>query len=149
MTRPRIEGIHHLKFTVSDPDRSLHFYERALGAQRLTELDHRRPDGTVFAYILEVEGLGTLLELRFSPQGAAAEAGQDHITLAVSTREELVSWHEHFERADVAHSPVLTGLLGWLVVLEDPDRRRIRFYTLETHEMGVGVSHDPYWLGGA
>ena len=38
MTRPRIEGIHHLKFTVSDLDRSLDFYEKALGALRLAKL---------------------------------------------------------------------------------------------------------------
>ena len=61
MTRPTIAGIHHLKFNVSNLDRSLDFYARALGAKRLPEFDHRRADGELFAYILDIEHLGTYL----------------------------------------------------------------------------------------
>ena len=32
---PALEGVHHLKFAVSDLDRSLRFYEQVFGAQRL------------------------------------------------------------------------------------------------------------------
>ncbi|PVX85865.1 VOC family protein [Paraburkholderia unamae] len=147
MKLPRIEGIHHIKFAVSDLDRSLAFYEKSLGARRIEKFDHRRPDGVLFAYILEMDGLGTHLELRLSPQQAASEARRDHVTLTVDTHEELKAWEAHFESVGVAHSPVLTGLVGWVLALEDPDQRRIRFYTRETHPMGVGVSSNPYWLG--
>ncbi|MFT4068190.1 VOC family protein [Paraburkholderia sp.] len=147
MTRPSIGGIHHLKFTVSDLDSSLKFYERALGARRLRELDHRRPDGELFAYILEIDGLGAYLEIRLLPTSAKAEAGRDHLTLTVDTRDELEAWRQHFEDVSVPHSPLLTGIVGWLLVVEDPDHRRIRFYTRETHAFGEGVSSDPYWLG--
>jgi catechol 2,3-dioxygenase-like lactoylglutathione lyase family enzyme len=147
MTRPSIDGIHHLKFSVSDLESSQRFYEVALGAQRLRELDHRRPDGELFAYILAIEGLGTHLEIRLSPTAAAAEAGQDHLTLTVDTRDELEAWRQHFADVSVPHSPVLTGIVGWLLIVEDPDKRRIRFYTRETHAPGEGVSSDAYWLG--
>jgi hypothetical protein len=34
-----LRGIHHLKFEVSDLDRSLHFYELALNASRIPDAD--------------------------------------------------------------------------------------------------------------
>jgi catechol 2,3-dioxygenase-like lactoylglutathione lyase family enzyme len=53
-TRPEIGGIHHLKLPVTDLERSVRWYSDVLGARRLTELDHRRPDGALFAVILDV-----------------------------------------------------------------------------------------------
>ena len=43
MSLPSLQGIHHLKFPVSDLDRSLGFYERALGARRVS--GRWAPDG--------------------------------------------------------------------------------------------------------
>jgi len=147
MKRPSIAGIHHLKFNVSDLGQSLRFYETVLGAKRVTELDHHRPNGDLFAYILDVENLGTRLELRFSPEAAAREARQDPVTLSVKTRGDLVSWHDHLETNGIPHSRILTGVIGWLLVMEDPDVRRIRFYSVETHPFITDVSKDRYWLG--
>jgi catechol 2,3-dioxygenase-like lactoylglutathione lyase family enzyme len=64
-------GIHHIKFAVTDLDRLLRFYEGFLGAKRIAEADHRRSDdGSLYAYILEVPGLGCALELRLNPEQA-------------------------------------------------------------------------------
>jgi catechol 2,3-dioxygenase-like lactoylglutathione lyase family enzyme len=147
MNRPSIAGIHHLKFNVSDLDRSLAFYSMALGAKRLSEFDHRLPSGELFAYILEVDHLGTYLELRASPEKAAREAGLDPVTFAVKTHDDLLAWHDYFEASGVRHSPVFTGVTGWLLAAEDPDGRHLRFYTLETHPITTEFSSDKYWLG--
>ncbi|MEX3894024.1 VOC family protein [Paraburkholderia sp. BR10954] len=109
MSRPTIAGIHHLKFNVSNFDRSLDFYARALGAKRLPEFDHRRRDGELFAYILNIEHLGTYLELRASPERAAREAGLDLVTFSVQTHRDLLAWHDHLEGNGIRHSPVFTG----------------------------------------
>jgi catechol 2,3-dioxygenase-like lactoylglutathione lyase family enzyme len=61
---PAHSGIHHIKLPVTDLERSAAFYGVVLGARRVTELDHRRPDGTLFAVILDVPGLAGRLELR-------------------------------------------------------------------------------------
>jgi catechol 2,3-dioxygenase-like lactoylglutathione lyase family enzyme len=45
-------GIHHIKFAVTDLDRSPRFYEGFLGAKRIAEADHRR----VRLYTLERHG---------------------------------------------------------------------------------------------
>jgi catechol 2,3-dioxygenase-like lactoylglutathione lyase family enzyme len=146
MSSPTIAGIHHLKFNVANLDRSLDFYTAAFGAKRLHELDHRHKDGALFAYILDVDNLGTYLELRASPERAAREAGLDPVTFAVRTYDDLLAWHDHFEARGVRHSPVFTGVLGWLLAAEDPDGRHLRFYTLETHPLTQDFSSDPYWL---
>jgi hypothetical protein len=66
------------------------------GARRLTELDHRRPDGTLFAVILAVPGLAGHLELRLDPPTAEALNGYDFLTLAIADRSALNNWVGQF-----------------------------------------------------
>ena len=58
-SRPSLPGIHHLKFAVSDLDESLRFYERALGAKHMPELDHMRDNGIRYGLQTMCEGGGT------------------------------------------------------------------------------------------
>jgi len=146
MTRPSFEGIHHLKFAVSDLNRSLDFYERALGAKRIDAFDHYDKSGTLYAYILDVPDLGTHLELRLDPHLAARHGGFDPITLQVADRANLAAWIAHFDANDVPHSPMLPAYVAWIVVFEDPDGRRIRLYTREMHGPDVAPSEDARWL---
>ena len=146
MTRPDIAGIHHLKFAVSDMDRSLSFYGRVLGARRLPKLDHVDAGGQLYAIILEVPNLGTPLELRLNADHAAKQKGFDPVTLAVEGRADLQRWVEHLDTEQVVHSPILTALVGWLLAFEDPDGRRIRLYTKERHGPELTPSSDARWL---
>jgi catechol 2,3-dioxygenase-like lactoylglutathione lyase family enzyme len=143
---PEICGIHHLKFAVRDLQESCAFYERALAARRIAAFDHRTQDGTLFAFILEVPNLGTHLELRLNPEAAKAQERFDPITLAVHAKRDLEQWSDHLDAAEVAHSPILTGLAGYLLVFEDPDRRRLRLYTLEKPSANARPSTDSSWL---
>jgi catechol 2,3-dioxygenase-like lactoylglutathione lyase family enzyme len=145
---PRLAGIHHIKFPVSDLARSQRFYEMALSAKRVHQFDHRRPgDGTLFGIVMDIPGLGTFLELRLNPQQAAAQAGFDPITLAVEGRRDLDVWATHLDGFAIAHSPVLAGLAGWTMVTEDPDGLRIKYYTMETHGPEIPITWDERWLG--
>ncbi|MEV4350114.1 VOC family protein [Actinoplanes sp. NPDC049596] len=143
---PRIEGVHHLKVPVSDLQTSLDFYERALGAQRIPEADHIRPDGSLFAYILRIDNLGTLLELRLNPDRARLHGGFDPMTLLVKDRTALRAWDEHLSQQGIAHSPVLTAMQAWLMVVPDPDNTRIRLYTAETHGPELPPDAASPWL---
>jgi len=146
MPSPEFLNIHHLKFPVAELDRSLDFYTRALGAQRLDRLDHRDRDGRLFAIILDIPNLGTKLELRLHPGHAHAQQGFDPLTLGVHGRKDLEDWAVHFDAEGIVHSPVLTGYVGWVLVFEDPDGRRLRLYTHETHGPELPPSTDTYWL---
>jgi catechol 2,3-dioxygenase-like lactoylglutathione lyase family enzyme len=143
---PEICGIHHLKFPVHDLAASLAFYERAFGARRIEAFDHRTADGTLYAFILDVPHLGTHLELRLHPEAAAAQERFDPVTLSVRTRADLETWTEHLDALGVPHSPILNGVVGCLVVLDDPDGRRLRLYSLERLAPGTPPTTDSPWL---
>lgn len=140
-----LRGIHHLKFAVSDLDRSLRFYELALNASRIPDADHIGDDGAPYAFIVTVPGLGTLIELRLNPRQAERHKSFDAVTIAVDDRNALAGWEAHLAAHEILHSRILTALQAWLVVVEDPDGNRFRLYTLEKHEPGLEPDTDP-WL---
>lgn len=147
MSSLQLAGIHHLKVPVADLEQSLSFYERALFARRIPAADHRRrEDGLIYAYILEVPGLGTWLELRLHPERARRHAGFDSVTIAVPDRNALDAWAVHLDAIGARRSPVITAIRAWLIVVEDPDGNRFRLYTLETHGPELPADEGNEWL---
>jgi catechol 2,3-dioxygenase-like lactoylglutathione lyase family enzyme len=146
MPRPNLIGIHHLKFAVADLARSLDYYERVFGAQRIEKFDHIDPNGRLFAYIISIPGTDTPLELRLNASAASRQIGFDPVTFLVDSRVDLEKWINHLSVSRVPHSGLLVGALGWLVAMEDPDGRRIRLYTRETHGPEEQVSWDSPWI---
>jgi catechol 2,3-dioxygenase-like lactoylglutathione lyase family enzyme len=147
MSAPALLGIHHLKLPVSDLATSLAFYETAFDARRIAAADHRREgDGSLYAYILEVPGLGTFLELRLHPERARTHSRFDPVTMTVANRATLAEWDRHLTDADVLHSPVITAIQAWLIVVEDPDGNRLRLYTRETHGPELKPDESNEWL---
>ena len=143
---PAIEGIHHLKFAVADPERSLAFYEAVFGAQRMPAADHRDADGRIYSYICDVPGFGTKLDLRLSEQHAQAARRFDPITLNIADRQALGAWVRHLDALGVAHSGEIVTALAFMLVLEDPDGRRIRLYTREKHGPEIAGQKDHPWM---
>ena len=92
MSPPDFLGIHHLKFPVSDLERSCDFYTRVLGARRLGHLDHHDANKQLYAVILDVPHLGTPLELRLNATQAMHHKGFDPVTLKVEGRADLQKW---------------------------------------------------------
>jgi quinol monooxygenase YgiN/catechol 2,3-dioxygenase-like lactoylglutathione lyase family enzyme len=145
---PTHGGIHHVKLPVTDLERSAAWYATVLGAHRLSQLDHRRPDGTLFAVILDVPGLVGRLELRLDPATAKALNGYDFLTLAIENRSSVDDWIARLDTLGVEHSPPIVALVGWLLVVADPDGLRLRFYTTEPHGLGESaVEFESPWLG--
>lgn len=145
---PMFYGIHHLKFPVGDLQRSLIFYQTVLNANRLSKLDHANPDGTVYAYILQIPNLGSItLELRHDVEQAKKQCGFDPVTFKVHSKNDLIKWKDWLDTNKVANSGVLTGDYGWLLIFNDPDGRRLRFYTTETHKLLKNSEYgDSPWL---
>ncbi|BBZ26585.1 glyoxalase [Mycolicibacterium madagascariense] len=126
MTAPPVLGLHHLKVPVADLDAGLAWYERILGATHLSRFDHVDRHGQRYAVIVGVPGLDTPVELRWAPAAATAAAGYDPINLAVASVDDLHAWAEHLDAEGVAHSGVVTGGAGHLLVFADPDGMFLR-----------------------
>ena len=145
-SNPPLRSIHHVKFAVSDLERSLNFYQQVLSAERNPAFDHKHEDGSVYAYILDVPNLGTRLELRLSPEEAEKQKGFDPLTIAVDDHSTLDAWGEYLDTLNIEHSPVITAIQAWLIVFDDPDGRRLRFYTLSKHGPELKPDEDSPWL---
>lgn len=118
-SRPSISGIHHLKFPVTNLETSLNWYTTVLGASRIAALDHFNSNGERYAIVLSLPALsGPNLELRLNPDQAKNQEMFDPVTLAVETKADLDAWGEFLDKHGVAHSPVLTGVVGWVLVFE-------------------------------
>jgi catechol 2,3-dioxygenase-like lactoylglutathione lyase family enzyme len=147
VSTPSLSGIHHLKIPVSDLAASLAWYRRVLGARHRTEFDHHSPAGATYAHIIEIPGLPALVELRTAPAAAAALSGFDPVTYLVATRAELQAWIGHLDNLGVDHSPELRGIIGWVLVVRDPDGLAIRLHTQEQHEFDeANADVDSPWL---
>jgi catechol 2,3-dioxygenase-like lactoylglutathione lyase family enzyme len=144
---PPTAGIHHLKFACVDLPASLAWYTRVLGFARDAARDHTTADGRLFSAIGRVPGWPAPLELRQHAPHAHASAGQDPLTLAVATRADLDAWAAWLDAHGVRRSRVLEGFAGWVLVAADPDGRRLRWYTLETHAWTAAPDEDEEWLG--
>jgi quinol monooxygenase YgiN len=145
---PAHTGIHHIKLPVTDLERSTQWYSDVLGARRLTELDHRSPDGTLFAVILDVPGMEGKVELRLDPATAVALKGYDFLTMTIDDRPALDAWIARLDALGIPHSPAIVAMVGWLLVVPDPDGQRLRFYTRQPHGLDPSaVEFESPWLG--
>jgi catechol 2,3-dioxygenase-like lactoylglutathione lyase family enzyme len=130
---PGITGIHHVKFPVSDLERSRRWYQEVLGLQVL--VDFPDEDGTVrgLARLLPGTEPPVAVALREHPQAAAGVRGFDPVSFAIADRAAADAWAEHLDGLGVEHSPVTDGTLGWALDVPDPDGTVIRLYSTERH----------------
>ena len=143
---PPVAGLHHMKFAVSDCDRALAFYQSVFGAQRIARADHRDAAGTIYAYICDMPGWGTKLDLRLSAGHAGSARRFDPVTLDIADRAALADWVVHLDALGVPHSGEIVTALAFMLVIEDPDGRRIRLYTQEKHGPEMPGAKDHPWM---
>ena len=145
----QIVGVHHFKLPVSDLTRSLEFYRKLLELTPIPELDHRHAsDGSLYAHICDVPGLGTKLELRLNPDQAEKQRKFDPVTIAVADRAMLWRWMKRLDELGIKHSGEIVAVRAWLVTFDDPDQHRLRFYTLESHGPELAPDEQNEWLKG-
>jgi catechol 2,3-dioxygenase-like lactoylglutathione lyase family enzyme len=124
-----LSGVHHLTLPVSDLDDGMTWYAMVFGARRQSRLDHRDDEGALFAVVVELPGLGTMVQLRLSPQTARAVAGYNPVTFGVTDRDALDEWVAHLDACGIAHSGVRQARIGESVDFASPDGLALRLYT--------------------
>jgi glyoxylase I family protein len=126
-----ITGLHHVRISVSDLARSRAFYEGVLGLAPAIESEGDPSDpavlrdpGAFFGGVIYSVG-DQLLGLRpVEGDGGAfdpAVRGLDHVSLAVSSRDDLVAAAVLFAERGIAHGEV-TDIGGMSILsVQDPD----------------------------
>ena len=87
-----------------------------------------------------------MLELRLNADLADRHRGLRPVTIAVKNRQALDAWTAYLDGLGIAHSPVITAIQAWVLVLEDPDGHRLRLYSLQTHGPELTPDEDNSWL---
>jgi glyoxylase I family protein len=127
---PSIAGFHHLSFTVSNREKTVAWYEEVMGFERQAEVQAdtftrtrmRRPEsGIVITLTEHVQGAGD----RF----AETRTGLDHVSLQVTSLEELQAWKRCFEEHGVDHSEIKeTGSGAAMITFRDPDNIQLELF---------------------
>ena len=111
-------GVDHVSFTVSDLDRSQHFYTTVLDFVMVLDVGYGR--------ILMHPSTGFTLSLMTHPGargGAFTEltTGLDHLGLTAASRSELEEWERVFDEHGVTYTPIRDMELGYHLNFRDPD----------------------------
>ncbi|MEV6609881.1 VOC family protein [Kutzneria sp. NPDC051319] len=129
---PRLRGIHHVKFPVSDLAVSRAWYEKVFGFEATLEFPDE--DGVVRGVAGTAKGLGeSFLGLRENPDAAAGFRGFDPVGFGVEDRAAAEEWASHLDRLGIEHSPVIDATIGWILVFHDPDGTQIRLCSFAEH----------------
>ncbi len=129
---PRLTGIHHVKFPVSDLAASRAWYERVFGFEVTIEFPDEQ--GVVRGLAGTAKGLGEVgLALRENPAAAVGIRGFDPVSFGIEDKAAAEEWVVHLDSLGVPHSPVIDATVGWIVVFHDPDGTEIHLYSFAAH----------------
>ena len=124
MTNPIVTGvIDHLRLTVTDVDRSRHFYVTVLGFQVVMEM----PNGVLLTNGRLLVGLGPAPDAnKANPDDSFDEnrVGLDHLSFSVSSRADLENAIQVFDTHNVPHGEIKDigpGARVYILAFRDPD----------------------------
>jgi catechol 2,3-dioxygenase-like lactoylglutathione lyase family enzyme len=135
-----LAGVHHVKFPVTDVERSRAWYEQVFGLQ--VDLEFPDESGVVRGVGGRVPGLGDCgIALRENADAAGALKGFDPVSFGVRDRNAMQAWMEHLDDCGVPHSPLIEASVGYLLVFDDPDGTSIHLYSWDRH--GIDTTGRP------
>jgi catechol 2,3-dioxygenase-like lactoylglutathione lyase family enzyme len=124
---PSITGIHHVRLPVTDVLISRDWYADVLGFEPV--LDHEEEDRVVGAVLQHPSGF--VIGLHVQPAQAKMLAGFVVISLCAGSKFELEQCGRRLDEANVEHSHLQAGNLGWYIDIPDPDGILAELHTSE------------------
>jgi catechol 2,3-dioxygenase-like lactoylglutathione lyase family enzyme len=128
---PELAGIHHVKFAVSDIERSVAWYERVFGFK--VTMEFKDDQGIVRGSVGQLAGLDrTLLAFRENKELSEAVTGFDPVSFAVEDRADVEAWVAHLNEQGVENSGLRIAAIGYIVFFHDPDGIKLHVYSYST-----------------
>jgi len=128
---PELAGIHHVKFAVSDIERSVAWYERVFGFK--VTMEFKDEQGIVRGSVGQLAGLDrTLLAFRENKELSEAVTGFDPVSFAVEDRADVEAWVAHLNEQGVENSGLRIAAIGYIVFFHDPDGIKLHVYSYST-----------------
>ena len=128
---PELAGIHHVKFAVSDIERSVAWYERVFGFK--VTMEFKDDQGIVRGSVGQLAGLDrTLLAFRENKELSEAVTGFDPVSFAVEDRADVEAWVAHLDEQGVENSGLRIAAIGYIVFFHDPDGIKLHVYSFST-----------------
>lgn len=128
---PELGGIHHVKFAVSDIQRSVAWYERVFGFK--VTMEFKDDEGIVRGSVGQLAGLdNTLLAFRENKELSDSLKGFDPVSFAVKGKAEVESWVAHLNEQGVENSGLRIAAIGYIVFFHDPDGIKLHVYSYDT-----------------
>ncbi len=115
-----IQGIHHIRVTVTDVARSQRFYMQMLGFQVAREI----PTGVLLRNGSVVLGLGPAFDPAAAPPDdrfSEYRVGLDHLCFGVGSHADLEAAVALFEREGVDHGEIKDIGIAYVLAFRDPD----------------------------
>jgi catechol 2,3-dioxygenase-like lactoylglutathione lyase family enzyme len=127
---PALGGIHHVKFAVSDIQRSVDWYGRVFGFT--TTMEFKDDEGIVRGSVGKLTGLdNTLLAFRENKELSDSLSGFDPVSFAVKGKAEVQAWVEHLNEQGVENSGLRIAAIGYIVFFHDPDNIKLHVYSYD------------------
>ncbi|MFI0899361.1 VOC family protein [Streptomyces sp. NPDC020983] len=128
---PALGGIHHVKFAVSDIQRSIDWYGRVFGFT--TTMEFKDDEGIVRGSVGKLTGLdNTLLAFRENAELSESLSGFDPVSFAVQGKAEVQAWVDHLNAEGVENSGLRIAAIGYIVFFHDPDGIKLHVYSFDT-----------------
>lgn len=118
---PAFEAISHVTLTVTDLERSVEWYARALSMRRGVDME-----GPGWKRVLMLGGKGVVVGLQHHDRTQASDrfdecrVGLDHLSVACPDRAGVAAWLGHLDAVGVAHSD-LSQPPANVATCRDPD----------------------------
>ena len=125
---PTITAISHITLTVTDLERSVHWYADTLGLRRGVDMS-----GPGWKRVIMVTDQGVVVGLQAHERTSADDSfdetrvGIDHLSFACADRAEVEDWSRQLDAAGIAHSDI-HGDPASVLTITDPDGIAIEFF---------------------
>ena len=143
---PRVTGPSHLDLTVTDVERSAHWWQTVMGFTRINAFEQETFRGCglwhTSGFTVTVLSHDTTADESFDEK----RVGLDHFAFAVADVAELDAWVAHLDGLGVVHSGVIDAHFGPTLVLRDPDNIQLELFVFnpDGEDLMTLVDGDPH-----